>query len=576
MFADIDRLLAVHLPAWRMRFAAIVALAASEAATVVLRPLPIKALVDPIPVEGWFARLPEITGIRWFWLCIIAIVAIEAVLLSLRIVIELRLSVFVEQLTRSIRRAVARRLLRGPYAEVSRLSSGAALSSISADTTVLVGLLREGMIQASVALLQLSLVLAVIFFTDRLLFALLATQIALVGIGIAVYSAIRRRQYFVKLQIETRLISLLTGLQQKLLDIRFSPLRAMFASQIGGQLRRFFRVHVSLWRVHGAYNGLVDFTTGIASALCLVTLIVTSEGEGLPVGKFLLFLYYTVLIFPNLNTIGNAWPRMVDCRVAMGRLGPATGLGSVDSRNFIPAAAARWGAIRFENVSLAGEEGKTLIDRLDFTIEPGERFCLAGDSGTGKTTVLMLMLGLTRPSSGRVTIDGVDVTTLPLAARKRFFLLSRAGPTFIPGSVLDNIALHRAIDDASLQEIIERSRLATRLPLVKLRGGEPEMIGERGEPYSGGEQQRIAASRWFSADTPCLILDEALNSLDEAGELAITRTLIDELRDKTLIVISHRRSATFLFGRKLVMLGGGRWRLEYSGTVVPATPTAEL
>jgi ATP-binding cassette subfamily B protein len=561
ILAEIDRLLTAHVRAWRTRFAAIVSLACCEAATVVLRPLPIKSLVEPAPSEGWFARLPEITGIRWFWLCIIAIVIIEFAILCLRMLIEYFLSALVEQLSRSVRRAVARRLLRGPYAEVSRLTAGTVISSISADTNVLVGLLREGMVSAFVAALQLSLILVVIFFTDRLLFALLAIQIVLLGIGIAVYSEIRRRQYLVKMQIESRMLSLYASMQQKLLDIRFSPLRAVFAGKLGGELRRFFAVHLSLWRVHGAYNGLVDFTTGVASALCLVTLIVTTEGEALPVGKFLLFLYYTVLIFPNLNTIGNAWPRLVDARAAIGRIGPATGLGASETQRFIPAAGTRFGTIRFDDVSLVGGHGETLIDRLSFEIKPGDRFCLAGDSGTGKTTVLMLLLGLAHPTSGRITIDGIDVATLPLASRKRFFLLARAQPAFVPGSVLDNIALHRAFDDARLDEILRIARLDRRMSPASLRGGDLE-IGERGEPFSGGEQQRVAAARWLAADAPCMILDEALNSLDEQGELAITGTLIEMLRERTLIVISHRRSATFLFSRKLTMLGGGRWKLE--------------
>ena len=567
MLADIDRLLSTHVPRWRLRFAGVVALASTEAATVVLRPLPIKALVESTPDSGWFATLPAATGLPWFWLCIVAIFAIEATILGLRILIELYLSVLVEQMSRSIRLAVARRLLRGPYAEVSRLSAGTVLSSVSADTGVLVGLMREGMISAVVACLQLTLILVVIFFADRLLFGLLAGQIVLLGFGIAIYAEIRRRQYLEKMRIETRLLSLLASLQQRLLDIRFSPLRAVFAGRIGGELRRFYRVHVSLWRVHGAYNGLVDFTTGIASALCLVTLIATSEGDALPIGKFLLFLYYTVLIFPNLNVVGNAWPRLVDARAALGRLGPATGLGAREERDLEPANAVRFGAIRFEGVSLVSEQGQILIDGLDFAIQPGERVCLAGDSGTGKTTVVMLMLGLTRPSAGRVTIDGIDVHRLPLAARERFFLLARAHPAFVPGPVIDNIALHRAPDDSRLAELLGFARLDRRLTPAQLRDPALE-IGERGEPFSGGEQQRLAAARWFAADAPCLILDEALNSLDEAGELAISRTLIDSLVGRTLIVISHRRSATFLFGRKLTLLGGGRWQVE---TGAPAT-----
>src|SRR6185436_108119 len=143
--------------------------------------------------------------------------------------------------------------------------------------------------------------------------------------------------------------------------------------------------------------------------------------------------------------------------------------GMRDPRDFIPAREARFGPIRFENVTLTSAEGQTLIDRLHIAIEPGDRFCLAGDSGTGKTTVLMLMLGMVRPTSGRVTIGGVDVARLPLAARKRFFLLARAQPAFVPAPVIDNVALHRPLDDDRLERILAATRLERRLTVAALR-----------------------------------------------------------------------------------------------------------
>src|SRR6185436_4879930 len=140
--------------------------------------------------------------------------------------------------------------------------------------------------------------------------------------------------------------------------------------------------------------------------------------------------------------------------------------GMRDPRDFIPAREARFGPIRFEEVTLTSAEGQTLIDRLDFAVEPGDRFCLAGDSGSGKTTVLMLMLGMVRPTSGRVTINDVDVARLPLAARKRVFLLARAQPAFVPGPVIDNVVLHRQVDDARLARILAATRLERRLSVA--------------------------------------------------------------------------------------------------------------
>src|SRR5690606_11263632 len=105
-------------------------------------------------------------------------------------------------------------------------------------------------------------------------------------------------------------------------------------------------------------------------------------------------------------------------------------------------------------------------------------------------------------------------------------------------------------------DTLERARLAARLAVdaAGLRAG----IGDKGEPFSAGEQQRIAFARVLLSDAPCVILDEALNSLDEESELWITRRMIADLADRTVIAVSHRRSAARLFPRRLEIVPGGR------------------
>src|SRR5215468_7865197 len=125
-----------------------------------------------------------------------------------------------------------------------------------------------------------------------------------------------------------------------------------------------------------------------------------------------MFLYYTVLIFPNLSQIGESWPMITDARTALTRLGPSSGLGEPATRVPAEAAPPRFGEIVFDKVTLLGERGEPLLDSVSFTVGPGEQFCLAGDSGTGKSTILSLLLGLNTPTSGRVTINGIDASQL--------------------------------------------------------------------------------------------------------------------------------------------------------------------
>jgi ABC-type transport system involved in cytochrome bd biosynthesis fused ATPase/permease subunit len=107
--------------------------------------------------------------------------------------------------------------------------------------------------------------------------------------------------------------------------------------------------------------------------------------------------------------------------------------------------------------------------------------------------------------------------------------------------------------------VLEESRLGARLSLDP--AGRETQVSEKGEPFSGGEQQRIAIARAFLARPPCVILDESLNSLDEAGEMAITAALLAELREKTMIVVSHRRQVASLFPNRIEFVRGGKTTL---------------
>jgi ABC-type transport system involved in cytochrome bd biosynthesis fused ATPase/permease subunit len=148
------------------------------------------------------------------------------------------------------------------------------------------------------------------------------------------------------------------------------------------------------------------------------------------------------------------------------------------------------------------------------------------------------------------------VRELTLADRKRLFFFMRAQPAFLPGSVYDNIALTSTLADADLDQVVHGARLGGRLESTsEVRQAK---VSDKGEPFSGGEQQRIAIARVFLADQPCVILDESLNSLDEPTELAITRALIGVLGEKTLLLVSHRRRVAELFSYRIEVVRGGR------------------
>jgi subfamily B ATP-binding cassette protein MsbA len=562
--AEIDRLLKAHDPHWRRAIFFVFVLSATHSAASVLRPLPIKALVEPPPPDTWWGGIERTLteDMSRIWLYVALIIAIEVVILGFRYAAEVRTSYVTERIIRSIRGDISMTLLRGPYRRLAASGAGTVLAAASGDVDAVQRLLREALVATGVSVLQLVLMLCVIFFIESWLFWILIGEIAFLACAIAYYANWRKKIYLRKMEIEGRMLGTLSALYQKNLDIRFTGLGAPFFTRLATLTRNLYGVQLTLWRRHGAYHFIVDFVIGSSAALCLVLLFATAEPGAVPIGKFLVFAYYTVLIFPNLSQIGEAWPMINDARAALARIRANTGASHAPEPHPGETSAppvpghAQFGAIVFDRVSLRNDRGETILDNVSFRIEPGEKVALAGESGTGKTSLLSLLLGLQKPSEGRVTINGRDVTALSLADLKRFFVFARAQPAFLPGTLQENIALHKSPSQDRVADTLERARLAARVAVDP--AGLHARVGDKGEPFSAGEQQRIAFARVMLSDPPCLIFDEALNSLDEESELWITKRVIGELPDKTVIAVSHRKSAARLFPKRLEIVRGGK------------------
>lgn len=553
---DIDRLLREHDPGWRRGIIGVFLLATLQTVATVLRPLPIRALIEPPDPASVFGTLERIAAgvVSRLWLYVGLVVLVEVAIFALRYTAEVRTAALTERVIRSIRGRIAENLLRGDYRAVSAAGPGAVIAAASGDVESVQRLLREALVHAGVSTLQLALMLVIISFVEAWLFWILLIEIVALAVAIFLYANWRKLRYLEKMEIDARLLGLLSSLQQKNLDARFTGLGAVFLSRATALARRLFQKNMVLWRRSGIYYSATEFTVGVSAALCLVLLFVTSDTGQPPIGKFLVFTYYAVLIFPCLQQIGEAWPMINDARAALARIGVNTSRKSPRGPA-APEMPPGFGEIVFDEVSVTGERGETLLDRVSFRLRPGEKMGLFGDSGSGKTTIILTLLGINRPSGGRATIGGRDLTTLSLAERKRFFYYGRAYPAFFPGTVYDNIALHGVPSEEAFATMLDRVRFGGRLAVEPQ--GARTLVGDKGEPFSGGEQQRIALARCLMAHQPCLILDEALNSLDEDSELFILRRLTLDFPEKTAIVVSHRGSAKSLFPFRLEMAKGG-------------------
>lgn len=232
----------------------------------------------------------------------------------------------------------------------------------------------------------------------------------------------------------------------------------------------------------------------------------------------------------------------------------------LDCPNALPLKV-NTGKIEFKNIDFSYEQDKPLLNQFNLCIRPGEKIGLIGRSGSGKSTIVNLLLRFYEPQSGAIYIDEQAINTITQESLRAQIGLVTQDTSLLHRSVRDNIAYGKpnATDDeihAAAQQAEAADFIAT---LSDSRGqiGYDALVGERGVKLSGGQRQRIAIARVMLKDAPILILDEATSALDSEVEIAIQENLEKLMTGKTVIAIAHRLSTIAAMDR-LIVLDKGR------------------
>ncbi|GET36761.1 ABC transporter related [Microseira wollei NIES-4236] len=199
------------------------------------------------------------------------------------------------------------------------------------------------------------------------------------------------------------------------------------------------------------------------------------------------------------------------------------------------------GEVQLNNVTFAYREGFPVIKNLTLYVPAGKTIAIVGSTGSGKSTVVKLLLRLYEIQSGTITIDGINLQDLKLPDLRRSIGLVSQDVFLFHGTVAENIAYGSF--EASLAEIIEAAKIAEAHDFIMgLPQGYDTIVGERGQKLSGGQRQRIAIARAVLKNPPILILDEATSAVDNETEAAIQRSLERITIERTTIAIAHRLS----------------------------------
>jgi ABC-type multidrug transport system fused ATPase/permease subunit len=307
-------------------------------------------------------------------------------------------------------------------------------------------------------------------------------------------------------------------------------------------------------------KSLLSPVVSVVVALCVG--IVLWKGTSLIVagtmtaGALTVYLAYLTKFFKPVKDLASMTSVIAQTTVALERIQKILSADDIIPEHADATDPGRAkGAITVDHVAFGYGDDPEVLRDVTFTIEPGQVVGVVGPTGCGKSTVLSLIPRFYDPKSGRVLIDGIDVTTYKLAALRAQVGFVLQETVLFRGTIRENIAYGRP--GASDEEVIAASKVANADEFIsRMPNGYDSVVGERGDTLSGGQRQRIGIARAVIRDSPIMILDEPTAALDTESERLVIEGLERLMKGRTVIMIAHRLS-TIRDADKIIVLKDG-------------------
>jgi ATP-binding cassette subfamily B protein len=361
-------------------------------------------------------------------------------------------------------------------------------------------------------------------------------------------------------EVQQRIAELTAEAEENISGVRVVKAFAQEERQLARfrrSVKRVFDQSMVSTRLSAFYSPLIGFLPNLGLAALLFVGGRQAINGTITIGDFVAFYGYVMLLTGPMRMLGIALG-LAQRAVASG----ARVLEILDREpDLVSAPDARalpdgHGRVEFRDVTFGYEGGPVVLHDIDLTVDAGRTVALVGPTGSGKSTLVMLIPRLYDVSDGRVIVDGADVRDIEVGSLRRDVAFVSDDPFLFSASVRENIAYARP--DASDDEVLDAARRAGAAEFIDdLPDGYDTRIGERGYTLSGGQRQRIAIARALLKDPRILILDDATSSVDATTESRITRALHELTRGRTTFIIAHRLS-TIALADEIVVLEEGR------------------
>ena len=452
------------------------------------------------------------------------------------------LSVEAQHLISVLRAQVQKQILRLPIRFFDNTKSGALVSRIMTDVEGVRNLVGTGLVQLVGGLLSSVLCLVLLIRISPMMTLYVLVPVIIFGfISLKAFAYIRpifRERGVLNAEVTGRLTETLNGIR---VIKGFNAENQEIRTFEKGVEKLFLNVKKSLTST-SLVTSSATFLLGLASTGIMgIGGYMIINGD-MTIGDFLSFTLFLGFMIAPIVQMSNIGSQLTEAFAGLDRTEEIMNMDPEDDGTVRTITMPRiHGDMRFNDVSFAYEEGKSVLTNVSFDAPAGSVTALVGTSGSGKTTIAGLAASFLNPLSGIITVDGTDLSKINLNSYRSQLGVVLQDDFLFEGTIRENILFPRpdatesqlqtAIHAAHVQEFTDRFEL-----------GIDTVIGERGVKLSGGQRQRIAIARAILADPRILILDEATSNLDTESESFIQESLRSLMKGRTTFVIAHRLS----------------------------------
>jgi ABC-type multidrug transport system fused ATPase/permease subunit len=473
---------------------------------------------------------------------------------SLRILINNTLE---QNVIYDMRRDVYARLQRLPVNYFDQRASGDLMTRVIEDVNSLERVLIDGTEQGSAAVLCIIGVITIMIITNPLLAAVALVPLPLLAAGAIWYTTTAHRRYRAQREASSAMNALLMDNLQGVRQIKAFGREEHEDQRFAQRADDLRKGTLGIMRVWAAYSPAMSFAGALGLALVLWIGGRQVLADRMTVGQLVGFVIYLGLFYEPVARLHGLNQMLQAARAAGERIFDILD-APIERQNGVPRESVKLpvrGEVAYENVSFGYNAERIVLRNISLHARPGEIVALAGPTGAGKSTLVNLLPAFYEATSGRILIDGQDISGISLhSLRDQISVVSQEAFLF-NGTIRENILYGRL--DATEEELVAASKAANCHEFIERSpNGYDSRVGERGVKLSVGEKQRVSIARALLKDAPILILDEATASVDTATEKLIQEALERLMENRTSFVIAHRLSTIRKADQILVMRNG--------------------